>query len=161
MGVVSKIIEAQLNTYVADSPPTVGITVDTDAYVPDTVMGGLLVFDVASGLGGGFISRFRLVDKDSLGANLRLYVFNALPSVIADDAAFALTEADLQMLVADVPISGFTTVNSIDYWHSDVLNYPYKVTGGKLYAYLVADGSTPNPTNADAYTIYLDGVSEG
>lgn len=143
--------------------PTGGITVDTDAYTAGDVVGGLLTFDVSSGMGGGLINRVRVVDEDNQSAAFNLYLFNAVPTTIADDAAFAsaVTIADVQKLVCKVSIGSYTTLNSIDYYHSAVLNYAFTSDAEKLYGYLVANGSTPNFTNADAVSIYLEILTEG
>lgn len=143
--------------------PTGGITVDTDAYTAGDVVGGLLTFDVASGMGGGVINRVRVVDEDNQGAAFDLYLFNAVPTTIADDAAFAsaVLIADVQKLLCKISIGSYTTLNSIKYYHSAVLNYSYTTDTGNLYGYLVANGSTPNFTNADAVSIYLEIITEG
>ena len=141
--------------------PTGGITVALDAYTDGDVVGGLLTFDVHTAMGGGLINRVRLVDEDSQDEPYNLYLFNAVPSTIVDDAAFAPTVADLQKLIAVVSISGATTVNSLDYWMSSALNYAFTAQNGNLYGYLVATGGTPDYINADTLSLYLDIVSEG
>lgn len=158
--IVSKNLTVPAYTYDSGGDHTEGITVDLDAYTANDVVGGLLVFPVNTGMGGGLINRVRLVDEDSQDEPYDLYIFNALPTVIADDAAFAPTVADLRKLVAVVAISGATTVNSLDYWHSPVLNYSYAVDGPNLYGYLVA-GATPDYINADTLALYLEIVTEG
>lgn len=157
--VISRNKTVQANTYVAGGDATAGITVGTDAYTEGDVVGGLLEFDVHTAMGGGLLNRVRLVDEDSQDEAYTWYLFNALPSVIADDAAFAPTVADLQKLVAAVAISGATTVNSLDFWHSAALNYSFTADGGKLYGYLVPT-ATPDYTNADTLSLYLEIVSE-
>lgn len=138
-----------------------GITVDLDAYTDGDVVGGLLTFDVHTAMGGGLLNRVRLVDEDSQDEPYLLYLFNAQPSTIADAEAFAPTVADLRKLLCVISISSATTVNSLDYWHSDNLNYAFSVDGETLYGYLVPNGGTPDYTKADTLAIYLEIVSEG
>jgi hypothetical protein len=151
----SKVFTSQANG-------TSGITVGLDAYTANDVVGGLLTFSVQPAvMNGGLINRVRLVDEDSQDEPYNLYLFNAEPSTIADDAAFAPTVADLQKLICVISISSATTVNSLDYWHSDTLNYVFTAPDGNIYGYLVANGGTPDYTNADTLTLYLDILSEG
>lgn len=138
-----------------------GITVALTAYTDGDVVGGLLTFDIPTAMGGGKLNRVRLVDEDSQDEPYLLYLFNDTPTTIVDDAAFAPAIDDLRKLVAVVSISSATTVNSLDYWHSAVLNYAFTCPRGKLFGYLVANGGTPDYTNADALAIYLEVESEG
>jgi hypothetical protein len=85
---------------------------------------------------------------------LTLYVFNAAPTTIADDAAFAPAIADLKKLVAKVEIAAddYTSISdgtaNNAYALKQDLNEVYKADGkGNLYAYLVA---TATPTYAAA-----------
>jgi len=140
--------------------PSVNPTLDTDAYTAGDVMGGLLQFDV-SGLviNGGLINQAVLIDEDSIGLGLKLYLYDALPTTIADDAAFAPTIDDLNKLVAVIAFATFTTINSMDYAIVEDINNIFVTTNGLLYGYLVADGAS-NHTNADAITIRLYILSE-
>ena len=140
--------------------PSVNPTLDTDAYTAVDVMGGLLQFDV-SGLviNGGLINQAILIDEDSMGVGAKLYLFEALPTTIADDAAFAPTIDDLNKLVAVIAFSSFTTINSLDYSIVEDINNVFTTTNAILYGYLVTDGAA-NPTNADAITIRLYILSE-
>lgn len=140
--------------------PSVNPTIDTDAYTANDVMGGLLQFDV-SGLvvNGGIINQAIFIDEDSIGVAAKLYLFDELPTTIADDAAFAPTIADLNKLVAVIQFSSFTTINSLDYSIVEDINNIYVVTNNILYGYLVTDG-TPNHSTIDAITIRLYILSE-
>lgn len=142
---------------------TSGITVTLDAYTAGDVVGGLLEFDISDGSGGGVVNAIRMVDEDSQAEPYSLYVFNDKPTVIANDAAFALTVADMRKLIAVVPIvaGDYVTHSTFDYVHlnltdSAVLGRPLIFNGnGKLWAYLVA-GSTPDYANADTLWIGMD-----
>jgi hypothetical protein len=133
-----------------------GIIVALTAYTDGDVVGGLLTFDVGMVSGGGFIRRVRLIDEDSQDEPYTLYLFNAAPTTIADDAAFAaaMTVADLQKLITTVAISSATTLNTFDYWHSAVLEIPF--TADVIYGYLVATGGTPDYANVDTLALFLE-----
>ena len=134
--------------------------IDTDAYTSNDVMGGLLTFDLSElTINGGIINQAIMIDEDSLGVAATLYVFDALPTTIADDAAFAPTIDDMNKLVAVIAFSSFTTVNSLDYSIVEDINNIYSTDTGAIYGYLVT-GGTPNPSTADAVTIRLYILSE-
>lgn len=140
---------------------TVGLelTVTLTAYTAGDVVGGLLEFDISDDTGGGLVNRVRLVDEDSQAEPYTLYIYNDKPAVIANDAAFAVTVADLRKLIAVVSIvaGDYVTVSTFDYVHKD-LSQPLIFNGnGKLWAYLVA-GDTPDYANADSLWIGLDVV---
>lgn len=140
--------------------PSVNPTLDTDAYTANDVMGGLLQFDVSGlSINGGIINQAVLIDEDSITLGLKLYLFDALPSTIADDAAFAPTIADLNKLVAVIAFATFTTINSMDYSIVEDINNIFVTANGLLYGYLVADGAS-NHSNPDAITIRLYILSE-
>lgn len=140
--------------------PSVNPTLDTDAYTAGDVMGGLLQFDVSGFvINGGIINQAVLIDEDSIGLGLKLYLFEAQPTTIADDAAFAPTIDDVNKMVAVIAFPSFTTINSMDYSIIEDINNIFVTTGAVLYGYLVADGAS-NHTNADAITIRLYILSE-
>lgn len=143
----------------------VELTVALTAYTAGDVVGGLITFNITDASGGGVVNTIRMVDEDSQAEPYTLYIFNDKPTVIADDAAFAtaVTVADLRKLIAVVPIvaGDYTTLNSMDYVHLDLvdlLGHPLIFNGnGSLWAYLVA-GDTPDYANADTLYIALDVV---
>jgi len=118
-----------------------------------------LTFTLNRGNDAGVINRVRMVDEDSLDEPYVLYLFDDEPSTIADADTFAPTVDDLAKMICAVTVSTWTTVNSLDYWHSANLNYLF-ATAGKLYGYLVCT-DTPDFVNADALSIYLDVAIEG
>lgn len=137
-------------------------TIDTSAYADNDVIGGLLTFDLSADLSvnGGWLSNVWLADKDNEGAALRLFLFDELPSTIADQAAFAMTEADSEKLLRVVTFSTYTTVNSEKFAYEDFSPpITFQTATGKLYGYLVANGSTPTYA-ALKLTITLRGFSE-
>ena len=137
------------------------LTVDLDAYTAGDVVGGLLTFPVPAAIGGGILNSVMLIDEDSEAEAYSLYLFDDIPSTIADDAAFAPTIADLRKLVAKIDILSYVTVNSIDYCYVPDINQVFgQLQTGNLYGYLVAV-ATPDYTNADALYLRLGILTEG
>ena len=60
----------------------------------------------------GMIHVARLFDPDDDTLSFSLYVFNALPQGVADNAAFSLSAADNEKVVAVVPLTATTDVGS-------------------------------------------------
>ena len=125
----------------------VTVTPDTDAYTAGDVVGGLLTFPVMGrNMDGGILQSAVIIDQDSVAAEMTLYLFDAEPSTIADDAAFAPTVADLNKLIRVVTFAAadYVTVNSLDYLVVDDINGV--LPKNQVYGYLVC-GATPTFTN--------------
>lgn len=122
------------------------LTVDTDAYSANDVVGGLLTLNIAkSSGGGGLLRRIILVDDHNQSEPFTLYLFDATPTSFADDAAFAPTNADLEKLIGTVAITAgdYVTVNSNGYAIVDDIDLEFNPLDGNVYAYLVC-GETPD-----------------
>jgi hypothetical protein len=124
-----------------------------DAYTAVDVVGGLLTFTIATGPVRGVIRNLVVVDEDSQAEAYTLYLFDAEPSSIANDTAFAPTVADLRKLIGTVAIStSYTTINTFDYIEVKAIDLEFFATNGAIYGYLVATG-TPDYASTD--TLYL------
>lgn len=136
-------------------------TIGTDAYTAGDVVGGLMTFAVG-GVGlSGSIRSVIVVDDHSQEEQYELYFFYALPSTIADDAAFAPTLADLKKLVSTVTLAtaDWTTLNSNDVailgGHEDTaMDIPFTSEDGNLYLYAVAT-DTPDQNAATDLTFIV------
>lgn len=137
----------------------VALAVGTDAYTAGDVVGGLITFDVDSPGNGGYVSRVKIVDDADQKEAYKLYVFDEVPSTIADDAAFAPTVADLKKLINVIAIAAadYTTINGNAYaiksLGADIVDFK-TVSGENLYAYLVCD-DTPDYAAATDLTIEI------
>ena len=139
-------------------------TIDTDAYTANDVVGGLMTFAFGGVGGSGSIRSITIADDDDEKAAFTLYIFNAAPSTIADDAAFAPTIADLKKLVTTVLVEAgdYATVNSNAYailgGHEDLatknMDIPYASADGNLYMYAVCT-ATPTYTAATDLTFTI------
>jgi len=107
----------------------------------------------------GLLRSVLVTDGDNQKEPYTLYVFNAQPSTLADDAAFMPTVADLNKVVTTVSVgtADYTTSDSTYGWaliggHEDgAMEIPVHSDNGNLYIYAVA-GDTPDYTAADALT---------
>lgn len=140
----------------------VPITVDPNAYTAGDVIGGLLSCDVPQIKGGGYIAWARLVDDgDQSAKSYYLHCFSAQPSTIADDAAFAPTEADKLKRFTTLKIDSANTLqdgadastaaSGQDYKVSEYLMFP-PLDNGKMYFYL-EDINASAPGNAADFTL--------
>lgn len=140
------------------------ITPDNDAYTANDCVGGLITFDL-SGEGmaanGGVLSTITIVDDDNEGAALNLYFFDAQPSTIANDAALALTAADLRKLTyyKAVAAGDYVTVNSLKFAYLGQLAVQVRADNGKLYMYAQCTG-TPTYAATKTLTVRLGILTE-
>ena len=142
------------------------VTPDNDAYTANDCVGGLITFNLANAgaaVAGGILSTLQIVDDDNEGAALNLYFFDSQPSTIANDAALALTAADLKKITYYKAIAAgdYTTVNSLKFVFKDQLAAQVRADGaGKIYMYVQCTGT---PTYAANKTLYfrLGILSEG
>ncbi len=127
-------------------------TVTVGAYGAGDVVGGLLTLPI--GTNGAILRKVKIVDDSDQGAELSLYLFNTLPTTIADNAVFAsaFVMAD-HLAIADEPIvfatTDYTTINSNKfamrggYNDPNGVNVDLRPTDGNAYAYFVC---TATPT---------------
>ena len=135
-------------------------TISTSIYADGDVVGGLLDLRIlCGGGGGGTIRQVRLVDDDSEGVALYLYLFDGKPTTIADQAAFAaaITVADLKKMIGRISIAAadYLTINTNDVVWKDDINLPHGT--GELWGYLVTNGSTPTYTAVTDLTLTVVG----
>lgn len=142
------------------------VTVTTDAYDDGDVVGGTLTSDeIPQLVGGGYIAWVRLVDGATQAEPYKLWLFNAAPSTIADAAAHAPTEADMLKCigVVDIAAADYNTsgteadmafVAAKDEKTEDAIMFD-TLASGRLYARLVANGSTPDYAAAADLTLHV------
>lgn len=79
------------------------LTTTATAYADGDVIGGRLAFTYDLAANGGKIVKFVVFDPSNLLlGNFEVLIFNSAPTTVADNAAFALTDADLPKLVAHI-----------------------------------------------------------
>jgi hypothetical protein len=136
------------------------LTITAGAYSANDVVGGLITIPC----GPGTLRKAKIVDADSEGAALDLYLFYATPDLeAADNEAFAATVADLTLLEERIRFeaANYVTVASADDYCMGTLNSTTSLgvecrptDGVYMYAYLVCTG-TPTYTATTDLTLEL------
>jgi len=132
------------------------ITIDTDAYTSADVEGGLL--KCVYGTGGGALCRqIKVLDKGVYTGAFVLHFYRSQPSAIADDAAFAPTDADGQKEIGHVTVAASHYVSQTNYtvaylssadfdkWSGDVP----ESCAGTIYIYAVAGAANDHVAATD------------
>jgi hypothetical protein len=132
-------------------------TVTAGAYTAGDAVGGLLTFANAGRLTGlgGVIKDVLIIDDAGQDVELELWLFNATFTAMADNAAWAPSEADLRKLVAIISTSsgawfaaGTPSAARIE------CSQRYDVTGTSLFGQLVTRGA-PTFAATDDVTVII------
>ena len=125
------------------------------AYTAGDVVGGLMTFDISTPNLDGFLRGVRITDDAAQSEQYVLYISDALPSTIANDAAYAPTVADLNKLATTVVVAtaDWTEIGAGDFAllgeHEDTkMEVPIHSDNGSLYLYAVAT-DTPDYVAVD------------
>lgn len=140
----------------------VQITGTAGAYSANDVMGGLLTVPLGTVNTGGLLGSVRLRDNDDVRPALVLYVFDAKPTVIADNAAFGLVDTDSDKLIGTITIAAsdwtdFTQFGWVNKKAADDKtgeNIDFRTADGTLYVYAKCT-ATPTMTTTTALKLYL------
>lgn len=132
-------------------------TVTAGAYTAGDAVGGLLTFANAARIsaGGGVTKNMVIVDDAGQDAELELWLFDRTFSAIADNAAWAPTEADLENLIAIISTSDGTwraagTPSAVDI----EVSKRYDLTGTSMFGQLVTRG-TPTFAATDDISVKI------
>ena len=132
-------------------------TVTAGAYSANDAVGGLLTFTNAARVsgGGGVIKSVVFIDDAGQDVALELWLFDTTITAIADNAAWALTEAQLHTCVAVISTtdgtwraSGTPSVCDVD------VSRGYTCTGTNLFGQIVTRG-TPTFAATDDVTVRI------
>lgn len=134
--------------------------ISTTIYAAGDVIGGLIDFDFTHPNGGGLITSIGIVDDDNENAAMSVYLFDAAPTVILDNAVFAtaITVADLKKMIypnltpIQIAAADYTTINGNSIASKVGLNRAF--AGTHVYAYFVPTG-TPTYTAATDLTFSM------
>lgn len=130
-------------------------TITAGAYSINDAVGGLLTFANAARVsaGGGIIKNVLIIDDAGQDAALELWLFSQTFTAMADNAAWAPSEADLENLICIIPSSdgawfaaGTPSVTAIE------SSQRFNLTGTSLFGQLVTRG-TPTFSATDDLTI--------
>jgi hypothetical protein len=104
------------------------------------------------------INQIVVVDNDKVVAtNLKFYIFDGLPAVTLDNAAFAPSDADAAKLVGVVTVSTFTTLGNNIIGLSAATDQPVWVNTAKVKYCQIVCGGTPTFSAVDSLTINIMG----
>lgn len=116
----------------------VGLTTGATPYTAGDQVGALFTFAgqaIATG-GGGYLESILLSDEHNIIGQYKVWIFRSSVTLAADNAAFALSDADAQLLVGD-PISlgpvSQASNNSTAGWYGSV---PYDCAATSLFVAL-------------------------
>lgn len=116
------------------------ITTATTAYTAGDQLGPLFTFANASRLtsGGGIITGVRLVDAGDVIGACDVVFFDSSVTLAADNAAFAISDADALKVVGIVQLAGAYDIGNNRVCQAFNLAIPYILSGGtSLYAAII------------------------
>lgn len=132
-------------------------TVTAGAYSANDAVGGLLTFANAARTsgGGGVLKDVLILDDAGQDSALELWLFNATFTAMADNAAWAPSEADLRKLVAIVStVDGAWFAAGTPSAARIEVSQRYDLTGTSLFGQLVTRG-TPTFAATDDVTVII------
>jgi len=132
-------------------------TVTAGAYSANDAVGGLLTFANAGRVSGvgGVIKNMLLLDDAGQDATMELWLFNQTFTAMADNAAWAPSEADLRKLVAIIStVDGAWFAAGTPSAARVEVSQRYAVTGTSLFGQLVTRG-TPTFAATDDITVVV------
>jgi len=133
--------------------PLTSVTVDTNIMAAGDALGAQL--QMTNVPDSGIIRAILISDVDDEASTTQtVWFFRSQPTVIATNAAFALADADLELLIGARTINvEFDAINGrIRY---EECNIPYVTDGGSLWLQLESDTGTPTYAAATDIKIKL------
>lgn len=135
-------------------------TITAGAYSAGDAVGGLLTFANAARVagGGGVIKGVLIIDDAGQDAELELWLFNQTFTAMADNAAWAPSEADLENWIGTISTEESTngwlaagTPSTIDI----EVSRRYDLTGTSIFGQLVNPSDTPTYVATDDLTVKI------
>jgi len=117
-----------------------GVTTATTAYVAGDQVGTLITLSNAARVsgGGGMIVGATLIDQSDIIGAYDLVIFDSSVTLAADNAAFAISDADSLKIVAIVQLAGAFDLTNNRVGQAYNLAIPYVCSGGtSLFAALI------------------------
>lgn len=127
----------------------------TDAYADGDVIGGAISLAVRDFATSGFVNKVIVDDADGEGVALDVHVYNAVPTAIADNAAFSLaTVADRIKHAGSLAVAtgDYTTYGSdkhANVMYSGTDEVQFDTDTGALTLYLALNGAGVTFTTVD------------
>lgn len=135
------------------------LTTTVGAYGAADVLNGLITIPLGNPARTGKIHQLSITDDDNIKAASTLYLFNAVPTDFADNAAFAPVLADLKKRIGKIAIASadYETLNSNAVLNANDIEFEWLTPLRRLYMYMVV---TATPTYLTATALYLKMILE-
>lgn len=143
---------------------TVAPATTNGAYSAADIVGGLLTFPVCKGQPAmAIITGAQVGIKAAVTSTLTLLIFDAIPAnggSVADNAAIALTAADMLKLVKAIPVSTIFDCGTPNVYSTDGLTITARPADGvNLYGLLI-DGTEFTLTSTSDIIVRLRGTTQ-
>lgn len=126
---------------------TVQPTITAGAYSAGDVVGGLLTFDMLGT--GGSIRSLIIADRDDEKAAGTLYLYRDYPTVIADNGAWSMADADAARYIGNIAVAATDYDDSGGQSQAELprLDIPFDVR--QIYGYFVCSGTPTYTATSD------------
>lgn len=144
--------------YINLDPVDLTITPDSAAYTANDVIGSLLT--IMMNTNSGKIYGITVGENENIAIPGAFWLFDASPTVIADNQPFAPVFADHQKLVGIMTLPTAVAVNSLNIYNLVQNDKPILFWTKTLYAYFVTSG-TPDfgTTKSISVRFYVEGYA--
>ena len=128
------------------------LTVGTDIYAAGDALGVKQGLDVSP---YGIIRSIIITDADDEASTTQnVWIFDSEPTGIAANAAFALTDADMEKVIAvHLLNTEFDAINNRNRFEEMAI--PFEADGGKLWIQVENEAGTPTYTSTDDVKIQI------
>ena len=133
-------------------------TITAGAYSDLDVVGGLITFDVRTPSGLFILNRIVIRDKGNQSAVYRLHLYDVLPATIADNAAYARADDELDKYVDYIDVSTYDTSGAANgFAKTPDINNTFKLPN-KFYMYAMLNGNVATYASTSDLTFIVSGV---
>jgi len=134
---------------------TQNLTVTAGAYSTNDVIGGLITF---TGLRRGSLQTVTITDKAAQSSDYKLVLFNAAPTIIADNATYDIADADLVKIIKQINLTNAShresfTDNAV--YTVGGLDIPIAASCPSITAFLIATASAPTYDSTSDVSVVL------
>lgn len=142
---------------VSNASPTLPPIITAGAYSALDAVGDKIVFkNVAANRNDAVLFKVTFIDNAQVKAALKLFLFDRDFTAVADNAAFAISDADMLNCIAIIPTGTYIDVaaTSSIYEYSFSVPLQFRPAGTHIYGQLRCD-ATPTYTATDGLEVKL------
>ena len=138
------------------------LVVTAGAYSDNDVMGGLKIIKFVPGFNNLLLNFITVTDIIQQEPVLRIHFYDAAPTTIADNVAYARSDADLLFWIKTIDITTWVANASVNSAATVVdINQTLSAPLGSLWYYLeINDAGPPTFTGTSDISIIIDGLLE-